>query len=36
MYSIMTFIETVYNNNDLNIELIAYVDDKQNICFKGK
>lgn len=32
----MTFIEKIYDNNDLNVELTADIDDKQNIWFKGK
>ena len=29
----MTFIEKIYDNNDLNVELTADIDDKQNIWF---
>ena len=32
----MTFIEKIYDNNDLNVELTTDIDDKQNIWFKGK
>ena len=32
----MTFTEKIYDNNDLNVELTADIDDKQNIWFKGK
>lgn len=32
----MTFIEKIYDNNDLNVELTADIDDKKNIWFKGK
>lgn len=34
--SIMTFIEKIYDNNDLNVELTADIDNKQSIWFKGK
>ena len=29
-------IEKKYINQDMNIELTPYIDNKQNICFKGK
>ena len=32
----MTMIEKTFTNNELEIELTLYIDDKQNIWFKGK
>ena len=29
-------IEKKYANEDLEIELTSYIDDKQNVWFKGK
>ena len=29
-------IEKKYVNQDINIELTSYIDDKQNVWFKGK
>lgn len=37
VYSIMTFNEQVCNNNNnFEVKITAYIDDKQNIWFKGK
>ena len=32
----MAMIEKTFTNNELKIELISYIDTKQNIWFKGK
>ena len=32
----MTMIEKTFTNNELEIELTSYIDNKQNIWFKGK
>ena len=32
----MTMIEKKFTNSELEIELTSYIDDKQNIWFKGK
>ena len=29
-------VEKLFHNSDLNLELTSYVDDKQNVCFRGK
>ena len=29
-------LEKKYSNQDMNIELTSYIDNKQNIWFKGK
>ena len=32
----MALIEKTFTNNELEIELTSYIDNKQNIWFKGK
>ena len=32
----MAVIEKTFTNNELEIELVSYIDTKQNIWFKGK
>ena len=32
----MSMIEKKFANEDLEIELTSYIDDKQNVWFKGK
>ena len=32
----MTMIEKTFTNNELDIEFASYIDNKQNIWFKGK
>lgn len=32
----MAMIEKTFTNNELEIELPSYIDNKQNIWFKGK
>ena len=32
----MVMIEKTFVNDELEIELTSYIDDKQNIWFKGK
>ena len=29
-------VEKMFHNSDLNLELTSYVDDKQNVSFRGK
>ena len=29
-------VEKLFHNSELNIELTSYIDDKQNVWFKGK
>ena len=32
----MTMIEKTFTNNELDIEFASYIDNKENIWFKGK
>ena len=38
MYKIMVYIyvKKLFHNADLDIELTPYIDDKQNVWFRGK
>ena len=35
-YNITQMIEKKFINQDMNLELISYIDNKQNVWFKGK